>query len=199
MLFISQKRIGECGICVTNFILKNYKNEQISIKIYTKNIPISTISKLLSCNLVENKLKYAKKWYAFEHIDFPQIIHCKGLLFNHYIVLLKKIGDYYLVYNSCLSDFKYMHENQIAKSFSGYFIEIYNVDSLNLPNKKQISYLFITILRFFVTDLLIILFLLFLFYWKNKKILVKYYWKVGVFYGNKITLSELLSKKNQKL
>lgn len=164
MLFISQKRIGECGICVTNFILKNYKNEQISIKISTKNIPISTISKLLSCYLVENKLKYVEKWFDFEHVDFPQIIHCKGLLFNHYIVLLKRIGDYYLVYNSCLSDFKFIHNNQITKRFSGYFIEIYNVNSLKLPNKKQISYSFITVLCFFVTDLLIILFLLFLFY-----------------------------------
>ncbi|MBQ9730872.1 MAG: hypothetical protein IJV94_01940 [Bacilli bacterium] len=164
MQFIPQKYIGCCGITVINFILKNYKNQSFSTKIYTKNIPLSTISGLLSSNLVENKLKYCEKRCAYEPAVLPQIIHCKNLLVSHYIVLIKEIGDYYLVYNPSLFNFRYVNKHKVLTKFSGYFIEIYNVKSLNLKNRAYIPYAIRLFFMFLCIDLLIILLLVFLFY-----------------------------------
>jgi hypothetical protein len=83
MLFIPQKKSGECGLCIIKFILKNYQNTHFVDKITTNFIPFSTISVLLSNKLVVNKLKLVENKYIFDPIIFPEIIHCKSLWRNH--------------------------------------------------------------------------------------------------------------------
>lgn len=164
MLFIPQKKSRECGICIVKFVLKNYKNITISNKISTNYVPLSTISILLSTNLVFNKLKLVENKYFFEPIVFPEIIHCKFILSNHYILLIKKIDGLYLVYDPCSMGFKLYNLKKIRKVMTGYIIELPNLSDCKLDNKFYIAYPIRIIIRFVLFDLCLILLIFFLFY-----------------------------------
>ena len=51
MLFITQKKSGECGLCIIKFILKNYQNKQFIDKI-TTNFNLFTTNLLLNSILI---------------------------------------------------------------------------------------------------------------------------------------------------
>lgn len=184
MLFIPQKKSGECGLCIIKFILKNYQNKRFTDKITTNFIPLSTINILLSNKLVVNKLKLVENKYIFKPIIFPEIIHCKSLWYNHYILLIEKKDDFYKIYDPCSCGFKYYTLKKLRNVMSGYLIELYDLKDKMLPNKFYIPYPIRVFAKFLCFDFIVILVLFFLFYWKNKKILIKYIRKVGGFYVN---------------
>lgn len=164
MLFIAQKKMFECGYCVVDFILKNYKNiNNYTIKT-TKNIPLSTISILLSDKLVENKLKYTKNRHVIIYTNFPVILHCNGKVFNHYVVLLDKIDDCFVIYDPSGFGFKKVKCQNIINKWSGYCIKFKDLTPYNLKNRLFIPYFFRMLCKFLLIDIVLIIILLFLFY-----------------------------------
>ena len=167
MRFISQRSSKMCGNCVVEFIILNFTNQSFSKEKSTKFIPISAISVLLSSKLVDNKLKIVKNKSIFEWCNFPTIIHCYKFGIGHYIVAIKKVGDYLLIYDPCSIGFKWIRTNRIDKIWSGYYIECFNLISRGLKNKFYIPYPILVIFRFLFIDLCLILILIFLFYLKK--------------------------------
>lgn len=164
MLFVAQKKRGSCGLCVVKFILKNYRNINISNKITTKYIPLSIISILLSDYLVDNRLKLVENKLFFEPNNYPEIIHCNFFGCNHYIVLLSKLNDYYVVYDPCSFGFKYISAKKLSKIMTGYVIELYGLKSMMIKKKFYLPYPLSIIIRFILFDFLVIILIFFLFY-----------------------------------
>lgn len=167
MRFIKQRSGKECGICVIKFILINYKNIGKINKISTKYLPLSTMSVLLSSNLVVNKLKLVENKSIFEWNFFPIILHCNILNNGHYIAALKKINDFLLIYDPAAFGFKYVKISAINKRWSGYMIECHNLKSKSIKNRFYIPYPICVILKFIIFDLLLISIFIFLFYLKK--------------------------------
>ena len=167
MRFITQRSSKECGICVVRFVLINYQNTEILSKISTKYLPLSTMSVLLSSNLVDNKLKLVENKLIFEWSVFPIILHCNILGTRHYIVALKKINNFLLIYDPTAFGFKYLKLSMINKIWSGYMIECQNLKSKCIKNCFYLPYPIFVVLKFIIFDLLLISIFIFLFYLKK--------------------------------
>jgi len=170
MRFISQKKINDCGYCVIKFILKNYKNINFNTKITTKNIPLSTISILLGGYLVDNLIKFCDLDTEIDIGIFPTILHLKKIIGYHYIVVIKKVNSYLLIYDPSSIGFKYVLAKRIYKKWTGYFIEMHNCKSFCVSNKFYLP----TIIYIFIKCFLIFsLILSFYIYWKIILLLVQ--------------------------
>lgn len=159
MIFIPQTKWSNCGECVLMNLAHNYKTTNLYLKT-TKNMTISTLSTLISINLVDNSILFCSDFSIFSLKVFPVVLHLDYMFFKHYLIIWEVKDGKCLVTDPSSEGIKWIKSKKIEKYWSGYFIELYGYKRKIVEFEPYISYSVRTMMRFFfIISLLSLLFL----------------------------------------